>query len=62
MAFSAIVGAVSITIVKYLMNEHYSGDAVYFGVMIPLQSIFIFASSMCFWFGRNVGESTDNYF
>ncbi|KAJ3226269.1 hypothetical protein HK099_005266 [Clydaea vesicula] len=42
MALSAIIGAISIMCVKYVVPGH-GGDTLYFGIIIPVQNILIFA-------------------
>ncbi|ORY37574.1 UPF0220-domain-containing protein [Rhizoclosmatium globosum] len=59
MAMGALGGSFAILAMKYLVPG-LSGEDTYFGVMITLQNILIFAGSMTLWFGRN-GGNDDGY-
>jgi hypothetical protein len=48
-------------ITKYIVPGNVDGNTLYFGIMIPVQSVLLFASSMLLWFMRNESNNDATY-
>jgi hypothetical protein len=59
--FLQSLGAFSIMITKYIVPGHVDGNTLYFGIIIPVQNVLLFASSMTLWFLRNEGNNDATY-